>query len=320
MKLLEAPAGTGRGAGRAGSRLRRRRTIYRDNRAAFFFLLPCMLGFLVFVAFPVLASLGLSFTEWNFLGGLKTIKWVGLENFIHLFSGQDAWFSVSFWNTLIFAAVTVPVGLALGLVLASVINRNVYGSSIFRFVVFIPYISSIVASVIVWQVVFQPSYGPVNSLLAAIGLENLPKWFVDSKYAFPLIMVFQIWQTLGYNIIVFYAGMKNISKDLYEAATVDGAGEWQKFWSITIPGISPTTFFLSTMGLIASFKVFDVISVATGGGPGKSTSIIAFYIYREAFENYRMGTASAAAWIMFIIIFAVTLFQLYGQNKWVNYD
>lgn len=299
---------------------RRKKSVYCDNGAAFLFLLPCVLGFLIFVAFPILVSLGLSFTEWNFLGGLSKIHFVGWDNFKVLFSGQDAWFTQSFWNTLIFAAVTVPVGLGLGLLMASLINRNVYGSSVFRFVVFIPYISSIVASVIVWQVVFQPSYGPINSMLAAFGVQDLPKWFVDSRFAFPLIMLFQIWQTLGYNIIVFYAGMKNISNDLYEAATVDGAGEWQKFWHITIPGISPTTFFLSTMGLISSFKVFDVIKVATGGGPGKSSSVIALYIYKEAFENYRMGTASAAAWVMFVIIFAVTLFQLYGQRKWVNYD
>lgn len=304
-----------KGAGRI-----KKKNPYPDNKAAFLFLLPCMIGFVIFVAIPVLASLGLSFTEWNFLGGLKNIKFVGLDNFKYFFSGKDAWFSTSFWNTLLFAVVTVPIGLALGLVMASVINRNVYGSGIFRFIVFIPYISSIVASVVVWQVVFQPSYGPVNSLLSAMGVTNLPKWFVDSKWAFKLIMAFQIWQTLGYNIIVFYAGMKNISSDLYEAAAMDGASEWKKIWYITIPGISPTTFFLSTMGLISSFKVFDVIKLATAGGPGKSTSVIALYIYKEAFENYRMGTASAAAWVMFIIIFLVTMIQLYGQRKWVNYD
>lgn len=279
-----------------------------------------MLGFILFMVIPVLASLGISFTEWNFLGGLKSMKWAGFDNFAKLISGRDAWFRVSFWNTLIFAAVTVPIGLVLGLLLASVLNRGVYGSSVFRFIVFIPYISSIVASLIVWQVVFQPSYGPINSLLQSIGISNPPKWFVSVQWAFPLIMLFQIWQTLGYNIIVFYAGLKNISPDLYEAATMDGATAAQKFRHITVPMISPTTFFLSTMGLISSFKVFDAIKVATNGGPGKSTSVAAFYIYREAFENYRMGTASAAAWILFVIIFVITMIQLYGQRKWVTYE
>ncbi|MDD3334061.1 MAG: sugar ABC transporter permease [Eubacteriales bacterium] len=300
--------------------LSRNRRRYMDNRAAFVFLLPCMLGFILFMVLPVLASLGISLTEWNFLGGLKSMKWVGLDNYAKLLSGKDGWFSTSFWNTLIFAAVTVPVGLLLGLIMASVFNNGVYGSAAFRFVVFIPYISSIVASLIVWQVVFQPSYGPVNSILMALGVENPPKWFVSAQWAFPLIITFQIWQTLGYNIIVFYAGLKNISPDLYEAATTDGATALQKFRHVTVPMISPTTFFLSTMGIISSFKVFDAIKVATNGGPGKATSVVAFYIYREAFENYRMGTASAAAWVMFIIIFAITMIQLYGQRKWVTYD
>ncbi len=300
--------------------LTRRRRKHQDNVAAFYFLLPCMLGFTLFMVIPVLASLGISFTEWNFLGGLKSMEWAGLSNFVKLVSGKDTWFLVSFWNTLIFAAVTVPIGLALGLLLASVLNHSVYGSSVFRFIVFIPYISSIVASLIVWQVVFQPSYGPVNSLLQSIGVADPPKWFVSVQWAFPLIMMFQIWQTLGYNIIVFYAGLKNISPDLYEAATVDGATALQKFHYVTVPMISPTTFFLSTMGLISSFKVFDAIKVATNGGPGKTTSVAAFYIYREAFENYRMGTASAAAWILFVIIFAITMIQLYGQRKWVTYE
>lgn len=300
--------------------LGRTRRKYRDNGAAFVFLLPCMLGFFLFMFIPVFASLGISFTEWNFLGGFKSMKWVGLDNFTKLLSGKDLWFNTSFFNTLIFAAVTVPIGLILGLLMASVFHNGVYCSGAFRFVVFIPYISSIVASLIVWQVVFQPSYGPVNSALMSLGIENPPKWFVSVQWAFPLIMMFQIWQTLGYNIVVFFAGLKNISADLYEAATMDGASAIQKLRHVTVPMISPTTFFLSTMGVISSFKVFDAIKIATNGGPGKATSVVAFYIYREAFENFRMGTASAAAWIMFVIIFAVTMFQLYGQRKWVTYE
>ena len=300
--------------------LKRARHTYRDNGAAFVFLLPCVLGLLLFIVLPVLASLGISFTEWNFLGGFKSMKWVGLDNFTKLISGKDVWFNTSFWNTLIFAAVTVPVGLLLGLLMASVLNRGVYGSAIFRFTVFIPYISSIVASLIVWQVVFQPSYGPVNSLLMAMGVENPPKWFVSAQWAFPLIMMFQIWQTLGYNIIVFYAGLKNISADLYEAATVDGAGALQKFRHITVPMISPTTFFLSTMGLISSFKVFDAIKVATNGGPGRSTSVAAFYIYREAFEKFNKGYASAIVMWSFVIILIFTVFQFVAEKKLVHYD
>lgn len=293
---------------------------HKDNLTAFLFLFPCLIGFVAFIVFPVIASLLLGFTEWNFLGGLNGIKFIGLDNFKTLLSGKDLWFNESFKNTLIFAAITVPVGLAVGLIVAAVMNKYVYCSGLFKVIVFIPYISSVVASVIVWQVMLQPSYGPINSILTSIGISNPPKWFVDPKWAMPTIIIFQIWQTLGYNVIVFMAGLKGISSDLYEAASIDGASELRKFRNITIPLISPTTFFLSTMGIIGSFKVFDSISVATKGGPGNATSVVAFYIYREAFELYRMGTANAAAWIMFIIIFVVTMIQLRGQKKWVTYD
>lgn len=269
---------------------------------------------------PIAGSLLLSFSDWNFLSGLKGIQFAGLDNFAYLFSGKDAWFTKSVVNTVLFAAVTVPVGLGLGLIMSVMINRYVYGAGIFKIVVFIPYISSVVASAIVWMVVFHPSYGPVNSMLMTIGIDNPPGWFTDMKWALPTIMAFHIWQTVGYNVIVFMAGLKGIPNELYEAATIDGAGEIMKFRFITIPLISPMTFFLSTMGIIGSFKVFDSVKVLTNGGPGNETTNIAFYIYREAFSFYNMGTANAAAWVMFILIFIVTLIQIRGQKKWVIYD
>lgn len=254
------------------------------------------------------------------ISGLDNIKFNGIDNFKYLLSGKDLWFNEAFKNTFLFALVTVPVGTVLGLVVATAIHKYVYLPGAFRFVIFIPYISSIVASIVVWQVMFQPSYGPINSILMALGMSNPPKWFVDPKWAIWVIMIFQIWQTIGYNVIVFNAGLKGIPSDLYESASLDGANEIQKFRHITIPMISPTTFFLSTLGLISAFKVFDSVKVATGGGPGKSTMVLALYIYREAFENYRMGTASAAVWLMFLIVFIITMIQMYGQRKWVNYE
>ncbi|MDF2924830.1 MAG: binding-protein-dependent transport system inner rane component [Paenibacillaceae bacterium] len=292
----------------------------KENLAAYLFLLPSLAGFAFFIAFPILSSFLLSFTEWNFLSGFQGIKWAGGDNFSFLLSGEDEWFSKSMWNTLKFAAVTVPAGIIIGLLAAVMINQYVYGSTIFRVVVFIPYISSVVASSVVWMVVFQPSFGPVNSFLQAMGIENPPKWFTDMKWALPTVMAFHIWQTLGYNVLVFLSGLKGISAELYEAATMDGASEWRKFRHITVPLISPVTFFLSTMGIIGSFKVFDSIKILTNGGPGNETTNVAFYIYREAFQFYRMGTANAAAWVMFVIIFAVTLIQIRQQKKWVVYE
>ncbi|ERL64075.1 hypothetical protein L248_1608 [Schleiferilactobacillus shenzhenensis LY-73] len=293
---------------------------HKDNLIGYLFMAPVLLGFFAFIAFPVIASLLISFTDWNFLAGFSGIKFVGFANYAKLLSGNDAWFTPSFINTIIFTVTTVPIGLALGLIIAAFMDKYVYWSKLFRVFVFIPYIASVVASVIVWQVMLQPTYGPVNSLLHSIGMANPPKWFVDPNWALPTIIIFQIWQTLGYNVIVFMAGLKGISADLYEAAEIDGAGEVRKFFSITLPMISPTMFFLSTMGIIGSFKVFDSISVATGGGPGTATSVVAFYIYREAFQMYRLGTANAAAWIMFAVIFVVTMIQLRGQNRWVTYE
>ncbi len=292
----------------------------RDNIAGYLFLAPSLIGFIIFVGFPIIASLGLSFTSWDFLTGLKGIKFNGLTNYIQLLSGKDEWFTRSLFNTILFAAVTVPIGIVLGLITAVLINKYVYAPGLFKVLVFIPYISSIVASAVVWQVVFQPSYGPITAFLQALGVQNTPKWFVDTHWAFALVMLFSIWQSLGYNTIVFSSGLKSIPNDLYEAATIDGANELQKFRYVTIPMISPTTFFLSTMSIIGSFKVFDAIKILTGGGPGNATTVIAFYIYREAFTFYRMGTANAAAWVMFALIFVVTMIQMRGQKKWVTYD
>lgn len=292
----------------------------RDAYAAFWFLLPSMIGFVLFVVFPVVCSLLLSFTEWNFLSGFSGIKFIGLDNFKNLLSFKDEWFTSSLVNSLVYTAVMVPLNLVLGLVLAVLMDRYVYCSRLFKILVFIPYVSSVVASAVVWMVVFQPSYGPVNSFLMSIGIANPPKWFVDMNWAFPTIMLFQLWLGIGYTVIVFMSGLKAIPNDLYEAATIDGANGWQKFMKVTVPLISPTTFFLFTMGIINSFKVFDSIRIITNGGPGTATSVIAFYIYQEAFVNYRMGTANAAAWVMFVIIFAVTLIQMRGQKKWVVFD
>jgi multiple sugar transport system permease protein len=278
-------------------------------------------GFVVFIAFPVLASLGLSLVDWKSIAPMSTMKFTGLSNFVYLLSGSDGGvFRRTLWNTVVFTVVSVPVGIAISLALAAFMDKHVYGSKLFRFLIFVPYVSSVVASVIVWQVMLQPSYGPVNELLKSIGVANPPSWFVDPHWAMPAVIAFQVWQTVGYNVVVYMAGLKSIPAEVYEAAMIDGAGQWRTFTSVTVPMVSPTTFFLTTMGVIGSFKVFDLIYLATGGGPGDATSVISFYIYQEAFVAHRLGTSSAAAWVMFAIIFAVTMVQLRGQKKWVTYE
>lgn len=277
------------------------------------FILPSLCGFLVFTFIPVLISLFLSFTKWNFMEGWGAIKFTGVSNYIRLFS--DEWFINSYKNNIIFTAITVPVLIALGLVMASIINKHIWGGGAVRTMIFIPYIASVVAVCAVWMVLLQPSYGPINQFLRLLGVENPPGWLADFKWSLPSIMVIYIWQQVGYYSIVFLSGLKGIPEDVYEAARVDGASSIRQFFSITIPLISPTTFFLTIMGIIGSFKVFDQISVLTQGGPGSSSSVMAYYVYRTAFEYFDMGYANTLAWALFVLVFVVTLIQWKLQDR-----
>ena len=280
------------------------------------FILPSLMGFLIFTFIPVVISLCLSFTSWNFMEGIEGIKFNGLANYIRLFS--DEWFLNSYKNNIIFTAVTVPVLIALGLVMATIINKYIYGGGVVRTMIFIPYIASVVAVCTVWMVLLQPSYGPVNEFLRSIGISNPPGWLADFKWSLPSIMIIYVWQQVGYYSIVFLAGLKGLPEDVYEAAKVDGASSIRQFFSLTVPLISPTTFFLTIMGIIGSFKVFDQISVLTQGGPGSSSSVMAYYVYRTAFDYIEMGYANTLAWALFVLVFIVTLVQWKMQAKFSN--
>ena len=280
------------------------------------FILPSLMGFLIFTFIPVVISLCLSFTSWNFMEGIEGIKFNGLANYIRLFS--DEWFLNSYKNNIIFTAVTVPVLIALGLVMATIINKYIYGGGVVRTMIFIPYIASVVAVCTVWMVLLQPSYGPVNEFLRSIGIANPPGWLADFKWSLPSIMIIYVWQQVGYYSIVFLAGLKGLPEDVYEAAKVDGASSIRQFFSLTVPLISPTTFFLTIMDIIGSFKVFDQISVLTQGGPGSSSSVMAYYVYRTAFDYFEMGYANTLAWALFVLVFLVTLVQWKMQAKFSN--
>ncbi len=302
---------------RAGKMKRQRnRAARRETMAGILFILPGFIGFFIFILIPVIMSLGISFTEWNFLKGWGAMEFNGLENFLKLFT--DDWFIVSMKNNLIFAGVTIPTLLILGLITANIINRHCYFGGVIRVLIFIPYIASVVAICTVWQVILQPSYGPVNQFLMSIGIENPPKWLVSEDWALWALMLINIWTQLGYYVAVYMAGLRNVPSDLYEAAAIDGASSVQQFLYITIPMVSPTTFFLAIMGIIGSFKAFDLVSVMTQGGPGNATSVMAYYIYKTAFNEFKMGYACALAWALFIVIFLVTLVQWRYQEKFTN--
>lgn len=283
-----------------------------DFWAAMGFIAPGLIGFLVFTLGPVLISLFLSFCDWQYTEGLDAIEFVGLKNFLKLFS--DDWFKASYLNNIIFTAVTIPVLIILGLVLANFLNRHTVGGKKAMVMYFVPYICSVVAISVVWQVMLS-SKGPINQSLQAFGITNPPTWLADTRFALAAIMVIYIWQNVGYYAVVYMSGLKGVPDDVYEAASIDGAGPIRQFISITVPLVKPTTFFLVTMGIIGSFKIFDHISVLTEGGPGNSTSVMAFYIYRKAFQEYDMGYSSALAWALFALIFVVTIIQNRSQKS-----
>lgn len=289
----------------------------KERRKAYLFIAPQMLLLFVLVILPVFCSFILSFCDWDFVSGFENLKVVGLGNYIEMW--QDQKFITSFFNTLIFTAGVVPISMAISLLVAIALNKHVYAKGFLRLAFFVPYISSIVAVSIVWSFIFNPTYGPINNFLMGLGIENPPGWLTSSKWALPSLMIVSIWQAIGYCIVIYLGGLQNVPEDLYEAAKIDGANGVQQFFKITLPMLSPTTFFLLITRVIQSFQIFAPISVLTGGGPGYSTNVMVYYMYEEAFGNYRMGYASAVAWIMFAIIMVITVIQWRGQKKWVAY-
>jgi len=298
-------------------RKRKKSTIERsENLVGFFFVSPMIIGVSVLVLLPIFATFILSFADWKFVASIDQLKWVGFANFKELLS--DDVFRKSLFNNGIFI-FTVPICMAISLLLAVIIDKSVYMKSFFKVAFFMPYISSVVAIAVVWQVLFHPSAGPINQTLMSLGIDDPPKWIADPNFALLSVMLIQIWISVGFNLIIYIAGLQSIPKELYEAADIDGANAWVKFRHITFPMISPTSFFLLITGIISTFKVFDLIAVLTKGGPMHSTSMIVWHLYDTAFVNLDIGYASSMAVILFVIVFAITIIQWFGQKKWVNY-
>lgn len=295
-----------------------RSKIKSDNewKTGLLFILPGLLGFLVFVLIPFALSFILSFTDWNFLRGVSAIEFNGIDNFRRLF--QDEWFLNSFWNNIAFTLVTVPVLLVIGLIMAAIIDRYIKYGGLIKVLVFIPYISSVVAIATVWMMLFEPSVGPINQILMSIGVQNPPGWLTSFTWSLPSIMLVYIWQQLGYFIVVFTSGLKSVPEEIYEAADMDGAGPIRKFVSVTVPMLAPTIFFLGTMGIIGTFKVFDHVAVMTQGGPGSSSSVMAYYIYKAAFQNFQTGYSNTLAWALFGVVFVITLAGQKAQKRYVD--
>ncbi|MEW8985546.1 MAG: sugar ABC transporter permease, partial [Bacillus sp. (in: firmicutes)] len=246
----------------------------KEALVGWLFLLPEIVGMLMLNVFALGFSLYLSFTDWDLLSGVSGIKFAGLQNYIHLFQDPTIWKAL--YNNLVYTVLTVPIPIAIALVLAVVIHSKVYFKDYFKVVFFIPYISSIIAVAAVWSILFHPSLGPINQFLMDLGISNPPKWLVDPKTSLIAVAIISAWAGLGYTIIIYMAGLSNISEELYEAAEIYGATGLKKFFNITIPLLRPTTFFLLITMLIGSFKVFDIISYLTEGGPDNSSTVIVF--------------------------------------------
>ena len=285
-----------------------------ESIIAYTFLAPNLIGFIAFFLFPLGFSFVLAFTEWNFLSGLRGIRFIGLENFLEM--PGDRWFVDSFWNTIRFSLFTVPTSLVLGLLAAVAVNEGgTYGPKVIRTMIYMPQMTSLVAVATVWLALFHPSRGPVNNILRAVGIENPPMWIASSDWSLISIVIASVWAAVGYQMLIFLAGLQGISHDLYESAHIDGANAIQKFFGITIPLLTPTTVFLFMTSMIGSFQVFAQVNLMTQGGPGTSSSVIVFYVWRAAFQFYRMGYASAMAWTLFALIFSVTYLNWQMRKK-----
>lgn len=294
-----------------------RRWLRRDHEslAAYLFLTPNIIGFLIFTAFPVVAAFAIAFYDWDLLLGAR---YIGLENFRQLLFEDDV-FRAAFINTAYFTVATVALSTVLALAVALLVNLSLRGMVIFRSIFLLPYVTLTVALSLLWKWLYLPDIGLINRALGVVGIDG-PNWLTSSTWAMPALIFMSVWKTFGYNMVLFVAGLQNIPEHLYEAAKIDGASPWQRFRDITLPMLSPTTFFVVVISIIGSFQVFDQALVMTAGGPGTATTTLVLYIYEQGFQSFHMGYASAIALLLFMVIFGFTAFQFRVQRRWVTYD
>jgi multiple sugar transport system permease protein len=294
-------------------RISRRRV--RQNLEGWLFIAPVVVGVLTFYFVPILVSLYTSFTNSD---GLTRPDWVGLFNYERLIT-RDQFFRRSLINTLFYVAGHIPLTLGLALGLALLCNRKVRGVTWFRTAFFIPVVTNVVAVSLVWSFFFSPRGGIMNWFLSLFGIAG-PSWLTDTRWAMPAVIIVSVWFGVGYPMVILLAGLQGIPEIFYDAAKVDGTTAWERFRYVTLPLLTPSLFFLTITQFISSFQVFGIIYVLTGGGPARATSVYIYYLYQNAFQNSRMGYASAMAWILFIIIALITLVQWRLQKRWVFYE
>lgn len=280
-----------------------------QNMAAWLFILPAILGTFIFIIIPVCCSFGLSFSSWDLL---NPVRFVGFDNYKELFS--NSLFYKILCNTVVFALSTSFFGVIIPLALASILNSKIRGSEFFKSAYFLPFITPMVVVGIVWTWIFDPNIGLLNQVL-----KIHINWLYDSSYAMSALIVVSVWKLIGYNMIIFLSSFSALSESIFEAAKIDGAGVWDTFWQVTVPMLSPTIFFVVIITAISSFQVFDLIYLMTEGGPFDSTNVLVYSIYKNAFEYFNVGRASAIAYVLFFIILVLTLIQ-WGLRKKLVYN
>ena len=285
-----------------------------EARWGLIFVLPWVLGFLIFTAGPMVVSLLLSFQKYD----LNTSQWVGIENYRRILT-KDPLFWKALSNTFIYAFFSVPLGVIGSLAIALLLNQNVRGQRLFRTLFYLPSLVPAVASALLWQWIFNTDNGILNTILHGFGAPPI-EWLQSEKWALPAMIMMSLWGVGGGRMVIFLAGLQGISESYYEAARLDGASNWVQFRKVTLPMLSPVMFFNLILGVIGSFQVFTSAYVMTGGGPNNATLFYALYLFRNAFEYFKLGKASALAWILFLILLVFTFIQFRTSKRWVYYE
>lgn len=276
---------------------------------------PFLIGFVLFTLGPMLVGLYASFTKWDIV---SSPKWIGLDNYVRMFSGQDRYFYKALRVTITYTLISAPIHVVLDIVLASLLNMKLRGTNIFRSVFYLPYILPIVATIVLWSWIFNPDYGLVNSALSRIGIEG-PKWLVDQRWALISIVIMNL-MYIGFGMMVMLAGLQRVPQELYEAAMIDGAGAWQKMRFVTLPMVSSVILFIVIIHISGSFQTFTQAFLLTNGGPNYATYFYFLHVYNEAWRSFRMGYASSLAWFLFLIIVAFTVLNFLLSKYWVHTD
>jgi multiple sugar transport system permease protein len=289
----------------------------QEEITAYVFILPFLLGFLILQVVPFLSTFVISLTNMRYFSNLDNLKFIGLKNFINFFNDKESLMAMA--RTLYFSVLYVPCIMVLSLILALLINQKIAGRKIIRTMIFMPYVSNIVAIAIVWSILFDYRDGPVNSILRAAGMQDPPLWLMGVNTVIPTIVLIIVWQSLGFNMIANLAALNGIPEEMNEAAIIDGAGAWKRFLHVTLPMISPTSFFLLISSIIWSFQNFAPIQVLTKGGPGDASVTFSVRIVQLTFDQQRVAYATSLSIYMLIIVLIVTMIQWKGQKRWVNY-